>query len=200
MGQKVSPIGMRVGVIRDWESRWYAEKADFGDLLNEDVKIREFIEKKLKDAYVSRVEIERTGKKDCKIVIRCARPGAAAGKDDKGKDKMDALKKELIKLTGNKSVKVDVVAVANPDLDAHLVARKICEQLEARQSLPRRRQSSRQCVLAQRVSRPCRPADSAAQKSHVRKDTLRVSFLCTHCVPISTMPVMKLTPHTVRSA
>ena len=134
MGQKVSPIGMRVGVIRDWESRWYAEKADFGDLLNEDVKIREFIEKKLKDAYVSRVEIERTGKKDCKIVIRCARPGAAAGKDDKGKDKMDALKKELIKLTGNKSVKVDVVAVANPDLDAHLVARKICEQLEARQS------------------------------------------------------------------
>lgn len=63
MGQKVSPIGMRVGVIRDWDSRWYANKADFGDLLNEDVKVRNFLEKELKDAYISRVEIERTGKK-----------------------------------------------------------------------------------------------------------------------------------------
>jgi small subunit ribosomal protein S3 len=137
MGQKVSPIGMRVGVIRDWESRWYADKADFGDLLNEDVKIRKYIEKNLKDAYVSRVEIERIlGHKDneIKIVIRCARPGAAVGKDDKGTDRMETLRKSLEKITGGKKVKVDVVAVANPDLDAHLVARKICEQLEARQS------------------------------------------------------------------
>ncbi|MBQ9328603.1 MAG: 30S ribosomal protein S3 [Solobacterium sp.] len=134
MGQKVSPIGMRVGVIRDWESRWYAEKADFGDLLNEDIKIRKYIEKNLHDAYVSRVEIERTGKTDVKVLIRCARPGAAAGKDDKGADKMDALRKQLSKLTDGKNVKVDIIAVANPDLDAHLVARKICEQLEARQS------------------------------------------------------------------
>ena len=73
MGQKVSPIGMRVGVIRDWESRWYADKADYGDLLNEDTKIREFLEKELKDAYISRIEIERTGKKDVKVIIRCAR-------------------------------------------------------------------------------------------------------------------------------
>lgn len=134
MGQKVSPIGMRVGVIRDWESRWYAEKADFGDLLNEDIKIRQYIEKNLKDAYVSRVEIERTGKQDVKVAIRCARPGAAAGKDEKGGDRMEALKKQISKLTGGKNVKVDIIAVANPDLDAHLVARKICEQLEARQS------------------------------------------------------------------
>ena len=81
MGQKVSPIGMRVGVIRDWESRWYADKAEFGDLLNEDIKVREFLEKELKDAYISRVEIERTGKKDCKVIIRCARPGAVVGKE-----------------------------------------------------------------------------------------------------------------------
>ena len=133
MGQKVSPIGMRVGVIRDWDSRWYADKADFGDLLNEDIKIREFLEKELKDAYISRIEIERTGKKDCKVVIRCARPGAAVGKDG-DKDKLEVLKEKLSKLTGGKNVKVDVVAVANPDLDARLVARKICEQLEARQS------------------------------------------------------------------
>ena len=134
MGQKVSPIGLRVGVIRDWDSRWYADKADYGDLLNEDVKIRTFLEKELHDAYVSRIEIERTGKKDCKIVIRCARPGAMMGKDSKDKDKMEVLKQKLSKLTGGKQIKIDVVAVGNPDLDAHLVARKICEQLEARQS------------------------------------------------------------------
>ena len=137
MGQKVSPIGMRVGVIRDWESRWYAEKAEFGDLLNEDVKIRQYITKNLKDAYVSRVEIERiVGHKEneIKIVIRCARPGAAVGKDEKGNDRMQNLTKELEKLSGGKKVRIEVVAVANPDLDAHLVARKICEQLEARQS------------------------------------------------------------------
>lgn len=133
MGQKVSPIGMRVGVIRDWESRWYADKAEFGDLLNEDIKIREFMEKKLRDAYISRIEIERTGKKDVKLIVRCARPGAMLGKDG-DKDKMEVLKSEISKLTGGKNVKIDVVAVANPDLDARLVARKICEQLEARQS------------------------------------------------------------------
>ena len=133
MGQKVSPIGMRVGVIRDWESRWYAEKAEFGDLLNEDIKVRKFLEKELKDAYISRIEIERTGKKDCKVIVRCARPGAMLGKDGE-KDKMQTLKEKLSALTGGKNIKVEVIAVANPDLDARLVARKICEQLEARQS------------------------------------------------------------------
>lgn len=134
MGQKVSPIGMRVGVIRDWESRWYADKADFGNFLNEDVKIREALTKKLHDAYISRIEIERKDKNTVKIVIRCARPGVIVGKAADGKDKMEGLKKDLAKITNGKNVKVDVVAVANPDLDAHLVARKICEQLEARQS------------------------------------------------------------------
>ena len=133
MGQKVSPIGMRVGVIRDWESRWYADKAEFGDLLNEDIKIREFMEKKLKDAYISRIEIERAGKKNVKIIVRCARPGAMLGKDG-DKDKMEVLNSEISKLTGGKKVRIDVIAVANPDLDARLVARKSCEQLEARQS------------------------------------------------------------------
>ena len=134
MGQKVSPIGLRVGVIRDWESRWYAEKADYGDLLNEDIKIRKFLGEKLKDAYVSRIEIERTGKQDAKILVRCARPGAMVGKDNAGKDKMESLKADLTKLTNGKAIKIEVLPVANPDLDATLVARKICEQLEARQS------------------------------------------------------------------
>ncbi len=135
MGQKVSPIGMRVGVIRDWESRWYADKADYGDLLNEDTKIREFLEKELKDAYISRIEIERTGKKDVKVIIRCARPGAVTGKaDENGKDNASKLRAKLAKMTAGKNVKMDIVQVANPDLDARLVARKICEQLENRQS------------------------------------------------------------------
>ena len=110
MGQKVSPIGMRVGVIRDWESRWYAEK-DYGTLLMEDVKIREFLFKELHAAYVSRIEIERS-KNRVEIIIRAARPGVIIGKQ----------------------IHIKVVEVANPDLDAHLVARAIAEQLEQRAS------------------------------------------------------------------
>ena len=97
MGQKVSPIGMRVGVIRDWESRWYANKADFGDLLNEDIKIRNYLEKNLRGAYISRIEIERTSGQDCKVIIRCARPGDMVGKDENDKDKMEVLKQKLSK-------------------------------------------------------------------------------------------------------
>lgn len=129
MGQKVSPIGMRVGIIRDWESRWYAEK-DYGTLLMEDVKIRKYIDKECKDAYVSRVEIERS-KNRVEIIIRTARPGALVGTNG---ERIEALKKALIKMTGGKTVNLTVVEVANPDLDAYLVARRIAEQLENRQS------------------------------------------------------------------
>ena len=139
MGQKVSPIGMRVGVIRDWDSRWYANKADFGDLLNEDVKVRNFLEKELKDAYISRVEIERTSKKDVKVIVRCARPGAMLGKDG-DKDKMEVLKKKLSKLTGGKNVKVDVIAVNSWKHVSPSV-------------LHRRRQFNRQCALVLRALR-----------------------------------------------
>lgn len=132
MGQKVSPIGMRVGIIRDWESRWYAEK-EYGNLLVEDFKIREFLNKELHNAYVSRIEIERTSN-EVKIILRAARPGVLVGKTDKGEDKMESLKKKLSKLTNGKDIKMDLLEVANPDLDAYLVARKIAEQLEGRQS------------------------------------------------------------------
>ncbi len=132
MGQKVSPIGLRVGVIRDWESRWYAEK-EYGNLLIEDVKIREFLTKELHDAYVSRIEIERTSN-EVKLILRAARPGVLVGKTDKGEDKLESLKKKLAKMTKGKEIKIDVIEIANPDLDAYLVARKIAEQLENRQS------------------------------------------------------------------
>lgn len=131
MGQKVSPIGMRVGVIRDWESRWYAGKKDYAGLLLEDVKIREFLFAELKNASVSRVEIERS-KNRVDIVIRTARPGVIIGTNG---EKIEELKKKLNKMIGNKkSVNLKVLEIANPDLDAYLVAKNIAEQLEQRAS------------------------------------------------------------------
>ena len=129
MGQKVSPIGMRVGVIRDWESRWYAEK-DYGTLLQEDIKIRKTILKDCADCLVSRVEIERS-KNRVNLIIRTARPGMFVGGDGA---KIEELKKKLAKLTNNKEININIVEVANPDLDARLVALKICKMLEERQS------------------------------------------------------------------
>ena len=129
MGQKVSPIGLRVGVIRDWESRWYAEK-EYGDLLLEDVKIREMILKDCADCLVSKVEIERS-KNHVNLIIRTARPGMFIGQDG---GKIAELKKKLEKLTNKKEININIVEVANPDLDARLVALKIVKMLEERQS------------------------------------------------------------------
>ena len=129
MGQKVSPVGFRVGVIRDWESRWYAEK-DYGTLLQEDIKIRELIAKDCKDCMVARVEIERS-KNHINLIIRTARPGMFVGEDGK---KIEELKKILTKLVGDKTLNINIVEVANPDLDATLVANKIARMLEERQS------------------------------------------------------------------
>lgn len=129
MGQKVSPIGMRVGVIRDWESRWYAEK-EYGNLLQEDIKIRELIFAECKDCLVSRVEIERS-KNRVNLIVRTARPGMFIGGEG---EKIETLKKKLAKLTGNKDININIVEVGNPDLDARLVALKIVKMLEERQS------------------------------------------------------------------
>ena len=129
MGQKVSPVGFRVGVIRDWESRWYAEK-DYGTLLQEDIKIRELIAKDCKDCMVARVEIERS-KNHINLIIRTARPGMFVGEDGK---KIEELKKSLTKLIDDKTLNINIIEVANPDLDATLVANKIARMLEERQS------------------------------------------------------------------
>lgn len=129
MGQKVHPIGMRVGIIRDWESRWYAEK-EYGNLLVEDIKIRDFLFAELKNASVSRVEIERS-KNRVEVIIRSARPGVIIGTNGESVEKVKA---KLVKLTGGKQIHLKVVEVANPDLDALLVARSIAEQLEQRAS------------------------------------------------------------------
>jgi small subunit ribosomal protein S3 len=129
MGQKVSPIGMRVGVIRDWESRWFAEK-EYGTLLQEDIKIRECLFKELKDAEVSRIEIERS-KNNVQLFIKTARPGAIIGQDG---ERVEALKKKVEKIIEGKRLNIKVVEIANPDLDARLVARSIADQLEGRAS------------------------------------------------------------------
>ncbi len=129
MGQKVSPIGLRIGVIRDWESRWYAEK-EYGGLLLEDIKIRDYILKDCADCLVSRVEIERS-KNRVNLIIRTARPGMFVGSDG---SKIEELKKALVKMTDGKDININIVEVANPDLDARLVALKIVKMLEERQS------------------------------------------------------------------
>lgn len=128
MGQKVSPIGFRVGIIRDWESRWYAEK-EYGTLVQEDIKIRKLIDKDARNSLISKIEIERV-KNRVDIIVRTARPGDFVGQDGA---KIESLKKQLEKLTG-KNVNLKIVEVGNPDLDARLVAMKIARALEDRQS------------------------------------------------------------------
>lgn len=131
MGQKVSPIGLRIGIIRDWESKWYANK-DYADLLLEDIKIREYIQNRLKDAAVSSIEIERAANR-VNVTIHTAKPGMVIGK---GGAEVEALRNELNKLT-NKKVHINISEIKQADLDAKLVAENIARQLENRVSFRR---------------------------------------------------------------
>ena len=134
MGQKVNPVGMRVGINKDWNSRWYADDKEYPVYLNEDIKIRKYLEKELKEALLSHVEIERTKTdKGNNTVARVfvARPGVVIGQDGKN---ILALKEALAKLIKNNNVRVEVVEVKNPDLDATIVAQTIAKQLEERAS------------------------------------------------------------------
>ena len=132
MGQKVNPHGFRVGVIKDWSSRWYADKKDFGDLLVEDNKIREYTKEKLYIAGISKMEIERAGDK-IKLTIYTSKPGMVIGRGGTG---VEEFRLELEKLTG-KSVVVNVEEVKYPDLDAQLTAESIAQALERRISFRR---------------------------------------------------------------
>lgn len=131
MGQKVNPVGMRIGVIRDWESKWYAGK-DFGNLLLEDVKIRDYLKKRLKDAAVSRIEIERAANR-VNVTIHTAKPGMVIGK---GGAEVENIRNEVTKLT-NKKVHINITEIKKPELDATLVAESIAQQLERRISFRR---------------------------------------------------------------
>ena len=137
MGQKVNPHGLRVGVIKDWDSRWYADDKDFSDFLVEDYKIREFLKKKLYNAGVSKIEIERAEGR-VKVIIFTAKPGVIIGK---GGQEIEVTKKELQKLTDKKLV-VDIKEIKRPDREAQLVAENIAQQLENRVSFRRAMKSS----------------------------------------------------------
>ncbi len=127
MGQKVNPIGLRLGVNRTWDSRWFADEGDYGRLLHEDLKIRAYLEKRLAQAGVSRIVIERPAKK-ARVTIHTARPGVVIGK--KGAD-IDKLRLALSKLTASE-VHLNILEIRKPEIDAKLVAENIAQQLERR--------------------------------------------------------------------
>ncbi|HHU49337.1 MAG: 30S ribosomal protein S3 [Caldicoprobacterales bacterium] len=132
MGQKVNPHGLRVGIIKDWDARWYASKKDFADNLVEDVKLREMLKKKLFHAGISKIEIERAANR-IKVNIYTAKPGIVIGKGGTG---ADTLKKDIEKFT-KKTTILNIVDIKAPDLDAQLVAENIAAQLERRISFRR---------------------------------------------------------------
>ncbi len=127
MGQKINPIGLRLGVNRTWDSRWYSSKSEYGKLLHEDMKIRDVLMKGLKQAAISKIVIERPHKK-ARVNIHSARPGVVIGK--KGAD-IDKLRKQVAKLTSSE-VAINIVEVRKPEIDATLVANSIAQQLERR--------------------------------------------------------------------
>ncbi|NLL44368.1 MAG: 30S ribosomal protein S3 [Mollicutes bacterium] len=129
MGQKVSPIGLRIGINKTWESKWYANNKDFAMFLNDDIKIRKFLFKKLKDAAVSNIIIERTSKKT-DVIINTAKPGVVIGH---GGNEVEKIRKELSKLV-NENIEISIMEVKNPNLDAALVAESIAHQIENRVS------------------------------------------------------------------
>lgn len=143
MGQKVKPTGFRLGITEDWRSRWYAGN-DYAATLENDLKLRKYVEKKLSNAALSRVEIERAGDK-IKVIITTARPGIVIGK--KGAE-VDVLRKELEKISGG-HVSVEVIEVKRPELDANLIAQSIAEQLEGRVAF---RRAMRKAVQSARRS------------------------------------------------
>ncbi len=127
MGQKVNPIGFRLGINRTWDSRWYANTDNYADLLHEDLKLRKFLEEKLKQAGLSKIVIERPAKR-ARITIHTARPGVVIGK--KGQD-IESLRTELVRQTGG-DVSLNIVEIRKPEIDANLIAENIAQQLERR--------------------------------------------------------------------
>jgi small subunit ribosomal protein S3 len=127
MGQKTNPIGLRLGINRTWDSRWFADNAEYGELLHEDLKIRKYLEKELVAASVSKIVIERPHKK-CRVTIHAARPGIIIGK--KGAD-IEKLRKKVSEMTDS-DVHINIVEVRKPEIDASIVAQSIAQQLERR--------------------------------------------------------------------
>ena len=177
MGQKVNPHGLRVGVIKDWDSKWYAE-ADFADNLVEDHKIREYLKKKLYSAGVSKIEIERTSDR-CKVIVYTAKPGVVIGK---GGAEIDKLKDEVQKLSAMK-VLVDVKEIKKPDRDAQLVAENIALQLENRVSFRRAMKSA----MGRTLKAGAKGIKAACSGRLGGADMARTEFYTEGTIPLQTL-------------
>lgn len=194
MGQKVNPTGLRVGIIKDWESKWYAGK-DYADLLHEDIKIREYLENRLKTAAVSHVEIERAANR-VNVTIHTGKPGMVIGK---GGSEVEALRNSLNSLTG-KRVHINIVEIKKVDVNAKLVAENIARQLENRISFRRAQKQAIQRAMragAKGIKTQVSGRLGGADIAFVLNITVKELFHYTHYVLISTMQQQKLILRTV---
>ena len=177
MGQKVNPHGLRVGVIKDWDSKWYAE-ADFSDNLVEDYNIRKFVKKTLYNAGISKIEIERASDR-VKVSIYTAKPGVVIGK---GGADIEKLKAELAKLT-DKKVLVDIKEIKRPDKDAQLVAENIAQQLENRVSF---RRAMKSC-MSRTMKSGVKGIKTAVSGRLGGADMARTEFYSEGTIPLQTL-------------
>ena len=177
MGQKVNPHGLRVGVISEWDSKWYAEK-DFADNLVEDYKIREYLKKKLYSAGISKIEIERASDK-VKVIVYTAKPGVVIGK---GGAEIEKLKSEVAKLT-TKKLSIDIKEVKKPDNNAQLVAENIAQQLENRVSFRRAMKST----MSRTMKSGAKGIKTAVSGRLAGADMARTEFYSEGTIPLQTL-------------
>ena len=177
MGQKVNPHGLRVGIIKDWDSRWYAD-ADFAAYLKEDADIRKFLKKRLSSASVSDIEIERASDR-VKVIVHTAKPGVVIGKSGA---EIEKIKNELQKMTGKK-VQVDVKEIKRPDKDAQLVAENIAQQLENRVSFRRAMKSA----MGRTMKAGAKGIKTAASGRLGGADIARSEFYSEGTIPLQTL-------------
>jgi small subunit ribosomal protein S3 len=187
MGQKVSPVGLRLGINRTWDSRWYAGK-DYAKTLYQDVKLRDMLTKKLKLAGISRIIIERAAKKMV-VTLHAGRPGLIIGK--KGAD-IEKLRGEIAAFTGSE-VALNIIEIRKPEVDGKLVAEGVTSQLERRVSFRRamKRATQSHFVWAHKAFVSTCRAALAVRTSPVWNGTAKAACLCTRCAPISTMRPLK---------
>lgn len=191
MGQKVNPHGARVGVIKDWSARWYANKKDFSNYLVEDHALRTMLKEKLFGAGISHIDIERASNK-VTVNIFTAKPGIVIGRGGAG---AEALKKEIEAFTG-KAVSLNILEIKQPEADAQLVAEKVAQSLEKRVSFRRAMKQSLalRCAPAPRESRCRSPAAWAARKSRGPRGIMRVPSRCRPCARTSITALPKPAP------
>ena len=197
MGQKVNPHGLRVGVIKDWDSRWFVKDEVFGDTLVSDFKLRKYLKKTLYAAGVPKIEIERDASR-VRVHIHCAKPGIVIGK---GGAEIEKLRQTCEKMLGKPTV-INIVEVRSPDVNAQLVAENIAQQLEKRISFRRAMKQAigRAMKLGAKGIKTRCPAVWAARKSRAPSSIMKARFRCRPCVRTSITDSRRRTPPTAASA